>query len=164
MIFAPETQTILDRVGQITKTPIQVSPDLQSPYLLAHVKMARAGSSAHVVRYKPNVPGVNYNIAFQCAFILRLYENPPGDRYDFRGLESGRQAVLNMVKGPGGLGARLGIKGHKLITLPRICSTVSCCRSAPYLLAGGLTTGYTAIIPGFAVNRNPQSPVSNTSI
>ena len=77
MKFAPETQAILDSVEHITKTPIELHADLQSPHLLAQVKMARAGMIAHVVRYKADVPGVNYNLAFQCGFILRLFQNPP---------------------------------------------------------------------------------------
>jgi hypothetical protein len=117
MPFAPETQAILDRLEQITNTPIEFSPELNSPYLLAQVTMARFGASAHLVRYKPNVPGVNYNLAFQCGFILRLYETPPAERFDFLGFESGRESVLNMMKGPGSIEKTLGITGEKLVGL-----------------------------------------------
>ena len=45
MPFAPETQAILDRVQEITRVPIALGADLQSPHLLAQVKMARAKSN-----------------------------------------------------------------------------------------------------------------------
>lgn len=71
----------------------------------------------HLVRYKPDKPGVNYNLAFQSAFVLRLYENPPDQRYDLVGLESGRRSVLRMIQGPGGIGAKHNLPADVVATL-----------------------------------------------
>ena len=117
MSFAPETQAILDRLEQITNISIEFSPELNSPHLLAQLTIARAGAPAHIVRYKPNVPGVNYNLAFQCGFMLRLFETEPNKRFDFLGFDAGRESILKMLKGPGGIEQKMGVTGAKLDTL-----------------------------------------------
>lgn len=119
MKFAPDTQTILDRVENITKTPIQFVPELDSPYLLAQFTPARGGAQAHLLRYKSEAPGVNYLIAFQAAFIVRLYENPPDERFEFGASGTGLQSVLTSMKGPGGIEGKLGITGTELMGLAR---------------------------------------------
>ncbi len=119
MKFAPETQAVLDRVGDITKTPIHFIPELDSPYLLAQFTPARGGVQAHMLRYKPDVPGVSYVVAFQSAFMLRLYENPPAERFEFGASGTGLQSVLNSMQGPGGIEDRLGIKEPELMGFAR---------------------------------------------
>ncbi len=54
---------------------------------------------AHVLTYNPERPGVGYHVAYQCGFVLRLYDNPAEERYEFGGSRAGREAVRGLVAG-----------------------------------------------------------------
>jgi hypothetical protein len=45
--------------------------------------MARNGAPYHFLRYKPTDEPLDYVIAFQAGFVLRLFENEPEQRFDF---------------------------------------------------------------------------------
>ncbi len=51
--------------------------------MLATLQMARNGADFHVLRYQPTNEPLDYLIAYQAGFLLRLYENPPDRRFDF---------------------------------------------------------------------------------
>jgi hypothetical protein len=92
MNFSEDTKNILDLVEQRTGYPIQTISD-SSMQVLAKVKMASEEFPVHIVSYKPNARGVDYHIAYECGFILRLYENPPEERYHFAATDVGRSLV-----------------------------------------------------------------------
>ncbi len=92
MALASATQTILKLVEEKTGRPVEVLAD-PSIRVLAKVKMAKGKAPAHLITYNPTKRGVDYNIAYECGFILRLYENPPEARFEFAGSESGRKEV-----------------------------------------------------------------------
>lgn len=92
MALASVTQTILKLVEEKTDRPVEILAD-PSIQVLAKVKMAKGKAPAHLITYNPTKRGVDYNIAYECGFILRLYENPPEARFEFAGSESGRKAV-----------------------------------------------------------------------
>lgn len=108
MKFSPETQSLLDRVEEVTNKPIHILPEPSLPNP-SQVTMAHRNAPAHFLRYKPDVIGLNYHVAVQCGFVLRLFANPPEERFDFVGLHTGRQSVLNLVAGPGGEKQNLGL-------------------------------------------------------
>ncbi len=61
--------------------------------------MARDDDSFHVVTINPHSSlSPDYLIAFQCCFILRLFENPPDQRFDFAPTATGEAAVLRLVR------------------------------------------------------------------
>jgi len=92
MALVSATQEILKLVEQETGTPVEVLAD-PSIGVLAKVRMARGKAPAHLITYNPTKRGADYNIAYECGFILRLYENPPEARFEFAGSESGRKSV-----------------------------------------------------------------------
>ncbi|MCW5640972.1 MAG: DUF1772 domain-containing protein [Rhodoferax sp.] len=51
--------------------------------LLATLQMARNGAEFHVLRYQPTNEPLDYVIAYQAGFLLRLFENLPNRRFDF---------------------------------------------------------------------------------
>ena len=51
--------------------------------LLATLQMARNGAEFHVLRYRPSNEPLDYFVAFQAGFALRLFENEPLKRFDF---------------------------------------------------------------------------------
>lgn len=104
--FAESTAEVLERVERESGRPVELyaDPGLQT---YASVKMARGPAHAHVLTYNPSKPGFDYHVAYQCGFVLRLYENAPGERYEFGGTEAGRSAVRELVTGKGGVAKKL---------------------------------------------------------
>lgn len=85
-------KAIIEQVEEKTDYQVQVVPDPSLP-VIAKVKMASPILPVHVITYNPNKRGIDYNIAYECGFILRLYENPPDERYEFAATDSGRGLV-----------------------------------------------------------------------
>lgn len=76
------TKSILSRVENDTGKSIQFLRDENLP-VLATLQMARNGAEFHVLRYRPSDDPLDYLIAYQAGFVLRLFENEPADRFDF---------------------------------------------------------------------------------
>ena len=73
---------ILSRVEEITGKSIQVMRD-DSLAVLSTLQMARHGAEFHVLRYCPSNDPIDYFVAFQAGFVLRLFECDPSNRFDF---------------------------------------------------------------------------------
>ena len=106
MELSPITEEILQRVEEVTGTPVEIIAD-GSLQVLAKVTMARPGASSHLLRVGLNRPVPDYLIAYECGFILRLYANPPAERFEFGHHDAGRAEVLQLLKAPGGLAQTL---------------------------------------------------------
>ena len=76
------TKGILSRVEEQTGKTIQFMRD-ENLKVLATVQMARNGAAFHVLRYSPSDEPLDYLVAFQAGFVLRLFENEPSKRFDF---------------------------------------------------------------------------------
>jgi hypothetical protein len=76
------TRDILKRVEESTGKSIQFLRDEELP-LLATIQMARNGADFHVLRYRPSNEAIDYFVAFQAGYLLRLFENEPSKRFDF---------------------------------------------------------------------------------
>jgi hypothetical protein len=77
------TRAIIAKVEQSSGYPILVDED-RSLQTLASVRMARGKAPAHTITYNPSTGSQpDYLIAYQCGFILRLFANPPSERWDF---------------------------------------------------------------------------------
>jgi hypothetical protein len=106
MELSPIAHEILQRVEEVTGTPVEVIADGSLP-VLARVTMARAGASRHVLRVRLGRPIPDYLLAYECGFILRLYANPPAERYDLASSSAGSAVVVRLLKAPGGLAPKL---------------------------------------------------------
>lgn len=78
------TQGILKRVEEKTGREVQFLRDDELP-LLATLQIARNGANHHVLRYRPSNEPLDYLVAFQAGFVLRLFDNVPAERFDFMG-------------------------------------------------------------------------------
>ena len=76
------TKGILNRVEKQTGKSIQFLRD-ENLALLATLQMARAGAEYHVLRYRPSTEPLDYMVAFQAGFVLRLFELDASARFDF---------------------------------------------------------------------------------
>jgi hypothetical protein len=81
MPFSPETQEIIAEVEQLSGRPVHVEED-PSLQTLATVATARGKAPAHFVRYKQADQTVDYLIAFQLGFVVRLFSCPAEERFD----------------------------------------------------------------------------------
>jgi hypothetical protein len=88
---------------------VMEDPKLQ---VLATVRMARSGElPAHLISYKQS-PGEapDYQICFECTYILRLFANPPEKRFDLTDTTKGRDEVEKMITAPGGIAAKFRLQ------------------------------------------------------
>lgn len=98
MILSAATQEILQLVERKTDRRVELLADASIP-VLAKAKMASEALPFHLISYNPNKRGIDYNVAYECGFILRLYENPPEERFAFAAKNSGRQAIYRSLTG-----------------------------------------------------------------
>jgi hypothetical protein len=103
-----ETTRILSLVRQETDREIEMVAD-PSLKVLAKAKMATGKLTAHVIVYNPNKKAVDYSIAYECGFILRLYESPEEQRLQFASTEAGTKAIRELVTAPGGIAKRMSL-------------------------------------------------------
>lgn len=108
------TRDFLARVEEETGFPVKLTeePDLPT---LAKIRPARGNVSAHFVQYKPTRDeSLDYLICQQCGFVLRLFAQPPAQRYEFGGTAAGERAVLRLVSDPQSKLAQLGLEPAQL--------------------------------------------------
>ena len=109
------TRNIIQLVEDKSGIPVRVTQDPKLPTMAA-VHMARKGGSpVHLVLYKP-FPGQSpdYQICFECTYILRLFSNPPEKRFDIASTEQARKEVEEMMNAPDGVGAKYGLKKSQI--------------------------------------------------
>ena len=80
----PETLGMLQRVEALSGRPVEFKPD-GALTLRATLQLARNGAAAHVLRYRPTNEPLDYWVAYQAGYLLRLLELPPDERFDFAG-------------------------------------------------------------------------------
>ena len=97
MTLRDATRSVISLVEQTTHRPVIVRAD-SSLRTLATVTIARRGAPAHVVTYNPSASSPpDYLICFQAGFLLRLFANPPSERFDFAESAEGRRHVIAAV-------------------------------------------------------------------
>jgi hypothetical protein len=80
----PETLGMLKRIEALSGRPVEFKPD-SSLTLRATMQLARSGAASHVLRYRPTNEPLDYWVAYQAGYLLRLLELPPAERFDFAG-------------------------------------------------------------------------------
>jgi len=89
---------IVAGVQEVSGVPVLVRED-RSLKTLATVRMARGDAQAHILTYNPTkAPRPDYVIAFQCGFIIRIFSNPPEQRFDLAPSASGRETVERLLR------------------------------------------------------------------
>jgi hypothetical protein len=107
----PTTREFLALVEQETGFPVKLLEDPNLP-VLAQIRIARGAVPAHFLTYRPaRDDTLDYAICYQCGFVLRLFETPPEERFDFIGTPAGQEQVRAGMLGPGGTLAGRGLGG-----------------------------------------------------
>ena len=118
MTLRQATREIIKLVEEISGIPVRV---VEEPLLstTASVRMARKGVIPnHLILYKPE-PGKppDYQICFECAHIIRMFQNPPAKRFVLAGTEKGSEEIKQMITAPGGVASKLGLLKDKIIEM-----------------------------------------------
>ena len=74
----PETLGLLQRIETLSGRPVEFKPDATLT-LRATLQLARNGAPAHVLRYRPVNEPIDYWVAYQAGYLLRLLELPPDE-------------------------------------------------------------------------------------
>jgi hypothetical protein len=72
MPFAPEVQQLIQQVEQLSGRPVHVAEE-PGMTMRATVTPARSGAPAHMVRFKPGSPSLDYLVASQLVFLVRTF-------------------------------------------------------------------------------------------
>lgn len=81
MPFAPEVQQLIRQVEESSGLPVHVAVD-PAMRLRATIIQARGDAPAHLLRYKPGSPNLDYLVANQLGFLCRALSLPPAERWD----------------------------------------------------------------------------------
>lgn len=90
------TKGILARVEEQTGKRVQFMRD-EDLKALATLQLARNGADFHVLRYRPCDEPIDYLVAYEAGFILRLFDNEPAKRFDFAPRPDAGKAVETLV-------------------------------------------------------------------
>jgi hypothetical protein len=91
------TTDILQVAEQVSGRPVRVLEDAKLS-VLATIRMARGNAPMHVLAYRPVVGRQpDYQICYQCGFVIRLFENPPDRRFDFGGAPLASEKMENIL-------------------------------------------------------------------
>ena len=88
---------ILERVEALSGRRVEFKPD-SSLTLRATLQMARNGAAAHVLRYRPSNDALDYWVAYQAGYVLRLFELPSEERFDFAATGAGVGQVEDLLR------------------------------------------------------------------
>jgi hypothetical protein len=69
----------------------------ESLQVLSTLQIARNGAEFHVLRYQPSDKPLDYLVAYQAAFALRIFENPADQRFDFNRTDEAIKGVTQLL-------------------------------------------------------------------
>jgi hypothetical protein len=93
----PETTQLMAKLEQLSHRRIEFMP-VDSLPVLASLKIARHGASFHVLQYRPSNDPLDYYVAQQVGTVLRMFELPEIQRFDFAGNDRGENAVESILR------------------------------------------------------------------
>ena len=92
----PGTLGLLERIEALSGRPVEFKPD-SSLTLRATLQLARNGAPAHVLRYRPSNEPLDYWVAYQAGYLLRLLDLPPSERFDFAATGTASDHVAELL-------------------------------------------------------------------
>ena len=84
MPFAPEVQQLIEQVENLSARPVHMAEE-PGMKLRATVTPARGGAPAHMIRFKPGSPSLDYLVTSQLMFLVRTFTCPATDRWEIAG-------------------------------------------------------------------------------
>jgi hypothetical protein len=81
MPLHPAAQQMIRKVEELSGRPVHVAEDADLK-VMASITTARGSAPAHFLRYRPGTRAVDYLVAYQLGFLVRLFSCPAADRRD----------------------------------------------------------------------------------
>lgn len=92
-----ETQSLVQQLGALSGKPIEFMRD-SSLSVLASLQIARDGAPYHVLRYKPSNDPLDYLVAQQVGFVMRMFALPANLRVDFAATGTGERSMQDLIR------------------------------------------------------------------
>ena len=93
------TQEIVKTVESLSDMPIHMSED-SSLQVDASIRIGNTATPVHLLRYRTAAGHEpDYYVAFQCGFVIRLYQTPPEKRVDLTPTDEGTDRIAALVGG-----------------------------------------------------------------
>lgn len=93
MPLHPNAQQLIRKVEDLSGRLVHVTEDPELK-LMATISAARGSAPAHFLRYRPGTRAVDYLVAYQIGFLVRLFSCPAGERWEvMSNLEEQQRAI-----------------------------------------------------------------------
>lgn len=96
MPLQPETCQIIKEVENLSGRPVHVTADPELK-VMSTISAARGSSPAHFLRYRPGTRAVDYLVAYQLGFLLRLFSCPAEERFEVMSSASEKEAGIKAL-------------------------------------------------------------------
>lgn len=93
----PETQALVQQLVALSGKPLEFMRD-PGLSVLASLQIARNGAQYHVLRYRPSNDPLDYIVAQQVGFALRMFALPADLRVDFAATGAGEKAMKELIR------------------------------------------------------------------
>jgi hypothetical protein len=81
MPLHPNAQQLIRKVEDLSGRPVHVTEDPELK-VMATISTARGSAPAHFLRYRPGTRAVDYLVAYQLGFLVRLFSCPVEERWE----------------------------------------------------------------------------------
>lgn len=96
MPLHPAAQQLIRKVEELSGMPVHVKEDADLK-VMATVSPARGPAPAHFLSYRPGTQAVDYLVACQLGFLVRLYSCPAGERREVVALPHEQQRGIEAM-------------------------------------------------------------------
>jgi hypothetical protein len=96
MPLNPATQQLIRKVEELSGKPVHVKED-PNLEVMATVRPARGVAPAHFLSYRPGTKAVDYLVAHQLGFLVRLYSCPQEERLEVVALPHEQQVGIEAM-------------------------------------------------------------------
>lgn len=96
MPLHPATQQLIAKVEELSGKPVHVKED-STLKLMATVSPARGAAPAHFLSYRPGTKAVDYLVAYQLGFLIRLFTCPAEERVEVAALPHEQQQGIEAM-------------------------------------------------------------------
>lgn len=96
MPLHPDTQGLIRKIENLSGKMVHVTEDPELK-VMATISTARGAAPAHFLRYRPGTRAVDYLVAYQLQFLVRMFTCPAGERWDLMATAKEKQTGIELM-------------------------------------------------------------------
>jgi hypothetical protein len=96
MPLHPAVQQLIRKVEDLSGRLVHVTEDPELK-VMAVITTSRGSAPAHFLRYRPGTRAVDYLVAYQLGFLVRLFSCPAADRWDVVSSAAEQEAGIRLL-------------------------------------------------------------------